>query len=36
VRPADGLDPSCYPVVLGRLAARDLEAGTPVTWSVLR
>ncbi|HZU82952.1 MAG TPA: pseudaminic acid synthase [Polyangiaceae bacterium] len=32
VRPAHGLDPRCLPEVLGKRAARDLEAATPLDW----
>lgn len=32
VRPGDGLHPRHYADVLGRVAATDLEAGTPLAW----
>lgn len=35
VRPSDGLHPRYLPNVLGRRAARDLVAGTPLTWDAV-
>ncbi len=35
VRPADGLHPRFMPEVLGRVAARDLSAATPLTWDAV-
>lgn len=32
IRPADGLHPRYYDVVIGRKATQDLEAGTPLKW----
>ncbi|MGO9114896.1 MAG: pseudaminic acid synthase, partial [Thermoguttaceae bacterium] len=35
VRPASGLPPKYLDHVLGRIANRDLEAGTPLSWEVI-
>ncbi|MGD0896508.1 MAG: pseudaminic acid synthase [Thermoguttaceae bacterium] len=35
VRPADGLPPKFLPEVLGRRAARDIQAGTPLKWELI-
>jgi len=35
IRPAQGLHPRHLPEVLGRRAARDLTAGTPLAWDML-
>ena len=35
IRPAQGLHPRHLPEVLGRRAARDLSAGTPLAWDML-
>ena len=35
IRPAQGLAPRYLNIVLGRHAARDLEAGTPVSWDII-
>lgn len=35
IRPGDGLAPRELPAVLGRRAARDLPAGTPLAWDAL-
>jgi N-acetylneuraminate synthase len=35
VRPANGLHPRYYDVLLGRRIARDADAGTPLTWDLL-
>lgn len=36
IRPADGLPPKHLGEVLGRLAARDVERGTPLAWELVR
>ncbi|MFN7696675.1 MAG: pseudaminic acid synthase [Deltaproteobacteria bacterium] len=35
VRPADGLDPQFFEQILGRVAGRDIAAGTPLEWSLV-
>jgi N-acetylneuraminate synthase len=35
IRPAHGLHPRYLPEVLGRCAARDVEAGTPLAWELI-
>ena len=35
IRPGLGLPPKYYDIILGRRAARDLPAGTPVAWEVV-
>jgi pseudaminic acid synthase len=35
IRPAHGLHPRYLPEVLGRCAARDIEAGTPLAWELI-
>ena len=35
IRPADGLHPRYLPEILGRLAACDVEAGTPLSWEMV-
>lgn len=35
VRPADGLPPKVLPLVLGKTAMRNIEAGTPMKWSLI-
>jgi len=35
VRPANGLAPKHYPQVIGRPAARDIDAGIPLSWDLI-
>ncbi len=35
IRPGSGLPPESLPLVLGRRAAKEVEAGTPLTWDVI-
>ena len=35
IRPSDGLPPEALPLVLGRRAAKEVEAGTPLTWDII-
>ena len=35
IRPGHGLPPKCLSEILGRRAARDLEAGTPLQWALV-
>jgi pseudaminic acid synthase len=35
IRPGHGLPPKLLPEVLGRLASRDLDRGTPLDWTML-
>lgn len=35
IRPAHGLKPEFYDVVLGRVASRDMPIGTPLSWDLL-
>jgi len=36
IRPGGGLPPATLPVVLGRRAARRVDAGTPLTWEMIQ
>ena len=35
IRPGDGLPPRDYPLALGHAAARDVDAGTPLSWDLI-
>jgi pseudaminic acid synthase len=35
IRPADGLPPVHLPSLLGRHASQDIQAGTPLAWSLI-
>lgn len=35
IRPADGLPPRHLPEILGRMAARQIQRGTPLTWGMI-
>ncbi|MEM9991215.1 MAG: SAF domain-containing protein, partial [Bacteroidota bacterium] len=35
IRPGDGLEPKHIDKVLGKVAAKDLVKGTPLSWSIL-
>lgn len=35
IRPANGLAPKYFPVVLGKKAARDITRGTPLSWDLI-
>ncbi len=34
LRPAKGLEPKCYDLVMGNVARNDIKAGTPLTWGL--
>lgn len=36
IRPAHGLHPRYYDEILGRRAKKDIEAGTPLSWDIIR
>lgn len=35
IRPGDGLSPKYYDTVIGKIAGRDIEIGTPFSWDLL-
>lgn len=35
IRPGDGLQPKYYEKILGKLASKEIKAGTPITWEIL-
>lgn len=36
IRPGYGLKPECFPKVLGKKARKDIEAGTPLSWNLIK
>ncbi len=36
IRPAQGLQPKYYSLILGKCASRDLERGTPLEWNMVK